>query len=93
MDLERENRFLAAHASAHDGIYRFLRRRTEGAATAEDLCAEVFRIVWEKSSQGMFAASMLAHAAIKATAASWAQNRLRSSWAPMATRGNMSVPG
>jgi len=52
VDLERENRFLAAHASAHDGIYRYFRRRTEGAATAEDLCAEVFRIVWEKSGQG-----------------------------------------
>lgn len=52
VDLERENRFLAAHASAHDGIYRYFRRRTEGAATAEDLCAEVFRIVWEKSSHG-----------------------------------------
>jgi RNA polymerase sigma-70 factor (ECF subfamily) len=52
VDLERENRFLAAHASAHDGIYRYFRRRTEGAATAEDLCAEVFRIVWEKSGHG-----------------------------------------
>ncbi|MFP3578587.1 sigma-70 family RNA polymerase sigma factor [Arthrobacter sp. SIMBA_036] len=52
VDLERENRFLAAHASAHDGIYRYLRRRTEGAATAEDLCAEVFRIAWEKSGRG-----------------------------------------
>jgi len=52
VDLERENRFLAAHASTHDGIYRYFRRRTEGAATAEDLCAEVFRIVWEKSGHG-----------------------------------------
>lgn len=48
VDLERESRFLAAHALTHDGIYRYFRRRTEGA-TAEDLCAEVFRIIWEKS--------------------------------------------
>lgn len=49
VDLEREKRFLAAHTAAHDRIYRYFRRRTDGAATAEDLCAEVFRIVWEKS--------------------------------------------
>jgi RNA polymerase sigma-70 factor (ECF subfamily) len=49
-DLEREKRFLIAHAAAHDRIYRYLRRRAENAATAEDLCAEVFRIAWEKST-------------------------------------------
>ncbi|MBT2598109.1 RNA polymerase sigma factor [Arthrobacter sp. ISL-72] len=49
-NLEREKRFLIAHAAAHDRIYRYLRRRTENAATAEDLCAEVFRIAWEKST-------------------------------------------
>ncbi|MFH5878643.1 RNA polymerase sigma factor [Arthrobacter sp. NA-172] len=52
LDLEREKRFLAAHAAAHDRIYRYFRRRTDGAATAEDLCAEVFRIAWEKSAHG-----------------------------------------
>lgn len=52
VDLERESRFLAAHESTHDRIYRYFRRRTDGAATAEDLSAEVFRIVWEKSGQG-----------------------------------------
>lgn len=52
VDLEREKRFLAAHAVAHDRIYRFFRRRTDDAATAEDLCAEVFRIVWEKAATG-----------------------------------------
>ncbi|XAS71298.1 RNA polymerase sigma factor [Micrococcaceae bacterium Sec5.1] len=52
VDLEREQRFLAAHTAAHDRIYRYFRRRTDGAATAEDLCAEVFRIVWEKSGHG-----------------------------------------
>jgi RNA polymerase sigma factor (sigma-70 family) len=50
-DLEREKRFLAAHAAGHDRIYRYVRRRTENAATAEDLCAEVFRITWEKTGQ------------------------------------------
>lgn len=49
-ELEREKRFLIAHAAAHDRIYRYLRRRTENPATAEDLCSEVFRIAWEKST-------------------------------------------
>lgn len=48
--MEREKRFLIAHAAAHDRIYRYLRRRTVNAATAEDLCSEVFRIAWEKSA-------------------------------------------
>lgn len=51
-DVEREKRFLAVHAAGHDRVYRYFRRRTDNAATAEDLCAEVFRIVWEKSAQG-----------------------------------------
>ena len=49
-ELDREQRFLAAHAAAHDCIYRYFRRRTDGPETAEDLCSEVFKIVWEKSS-------------------------------------------
>lgn len=52
VDLEREQRFLAAHAETHDRIYRYFRRRTDSAATSEDLSAEVFRIVWEKSGHG-----------------------------------------
>ncbi|WP_426989992.1 RNA polymerase sigma factor [Pseudarthrobacter sp. Y6] len=50
-DLNREQRFLAVHAATHDRIYRYFRRRTDGPATAEDLCSEVFKIVWEKSTQ------------------------------------------
>ncbi|WP_427015878.1 RNA polymerase sigma factor [Pseudarthrobacter sp. P1] len=42
---------MATHAACHDRIYRYFRRRTENAATAEDLCAEVFRITWEKTGQ------------------------------------------
>ncbi|HKU34438.1 MAG TPA: RNA polymerase sigma factor [Paenarthrobacter sp.] len=49
MESAREKHFLAAHAACHDQVYRYFRRRTEGASTAEDLCAEVFRIAWEKS--------------------------------------------
>lgn len=49
VDLERQKRFMAAHAACHDRIYRYFRRRTENPSTAEDLCAEVFRIAWEKS--------------------------------------------
>lgn len=51
-DVEREKRFLAIHAAGHDRIYRYFRRRTDNAATAEDLCAEVFRIAWEKTGEG-----------------------------------------
>lgn len=46
--MAREKRFLAAHAASHDRIYRYFRRRTADAATAEDLSSEVFRIAWEK---------------------------------------------
>lgn len=45
----RQQRFLAAHAACHDQVYRYFRRRAEGVSTAEDLCAEVFRIAWEKT--------------------------------------------
>ncbi|MFK0003400.1 RNA polymerase sigma factor [Paenarthrobacter sp. NPDC090522] len=45
----RHKRFLDLHTAGHDRIYRYFRRRTANAATSEDLCAEVFRIAWEKS--------------------------------------------
>lgn len=47
----REKQFLAAHVACHDQVYRYFRRRTEEASTAEDLSAEVFRIAWEKCSR------------------------------------------
>ncbi|BCW60909.1 RNA polymerase sigma-70 factor, ECF subfamily [Arthrobacter sp. UNCCL28] len=47
----RQKHFLAAHAACHDKVYRYFRRRTDGASTAEDLTADVFRIAWEKSRQ------------------------------------------
>ncbi|MFJ4030041.1 RNA polymerase sigma factor [Paenarthrobacter sp. NPDC089989] len=46
----RHKRFLDLHEAGHDRIYRYFRRRTPNAATAEDLCADVFRITWEKSA-------------------------------------------
>ncbi|WP_159707936.1 RNA polymerase sigma factor [Arthrobacter sp. 18067] len=52
MELARQKLFLAAHAASHDKVYRYFRRRTESASTAEDLTAEVFRIAWEKCLQG-----------------------------------------
>lgn len=58
-DLEREKRFLAAHAAGHDRIYRYFRRRTDNAATAEDLCSEVFRIAWEKSADNSLSIMVL----------------------------------
>lgn len=51
VELDRQKRFMAAHAACHDRIYRYFRRRTESPSTAEDLCAEVFRIAWEKSGE------------------------------------------
>jgi RNA polymerase sigma-70 factor (ECF subfamily) len=51
VDLERQKRFTAAHAACHDRVYLYFRRRTGSPSTAEDLCAEVFRIAWEKSRQ------------------------------------------
>lgn len=51
VELARQKHFLAAHAACHDKVYRYFRRRTEGASTAEDLTADVFRIAWEKSRQ------------------------------------------
>jgi len=50
VEMAREKHFLAAHAACHDQVYRYFRRRTEGVPAAEDLCAEVFRIAWEKST-------------------------------------------
>ena len=50
VDAERQKRFTAAHAACHDTVYRYFRRRTANPSTAEDLCAEVFRIAWEKSA-------------------------------------------
>ena len=52
VELERQKRFMAAHAACHDRIYRYFRRRADSPSTAEDLCAEVFRIAWEKSGHG-----------------------------------------
>jgi len=49
--VEREKLFLVTHAACHDRVYRYFRRRTDSAATAEDLCAEVFMIAWEKTGQ------------------------------------------
>jgi RNA polymerase sigma factor (sigma-70 family) len=48
VELARQKHFLATHAACHDKVYRYFRRRTEGPSTAEDLCAEVFRIAWER---------------------------------------------
>ncbi|MCP1411951.1 RNA polymerase sigma factor [Paenarthrobacter sp. A20] len=50
VDVKRQKRFTAAHAACHDAVYRYFRRRTTNPSTAEDLCAEVFRITWEKSA-------------------------------------------
>lgn len=51
MEPARQEHFLAAHSACHDKVYRFFRRRAGDPSAAEDLCAEVFRIAWEKCRQ------------------------------------------
>ncbi|NJC21201.1 RNA polymerase sigma-70 factor (ECF subfamily) [Arthrobacter pigmenti] len=48
----RERLFAQTHREHHDRVYLYLRRRTESHETAEDLCAETFRIVWQKLAAG-----------------------------------------
>ncbi|MCC9204999.1 RNA polymerase sigma factor [Arthrobacter sp. zg-Y769] len=77
--LEREKRFLATHAACHDRIYRYFRRRTDNAATAEDLCAEVFRITWEKTSQNESPSVMVVFGIAKNVLRNHDRSALRSS--------------
>jgi RNA polymerase sigma factor (sigma-70 family) len=45
---EREMAFIAIHKDSYPSIYRFIRRRVESADTAEEIAADVFRVVWQK---------------------------------------------
>jgi RNA polymerase sigma factor (sigma-70 family) len=45
---ERELAFIAIHKDSYPRVYRFVRRRVESAEMAEELAADVFRVVWQK---------------------------------------------
>ena len=45
---ERELAFVAIHKDCYPRVYRFVRRRVESAEMAEELAADVFRVVWQK---------------------------------------------
>ena len=48
MDSERELAFIAVHRDSYPRVYRYVRRRVESAELAEELAADVFRVVWQK---------------------------------------------
>ncbi|UKA55963.1 sigma-70 family RNA polymerase sigma factor [Arthrobacter sp. FW305-BF8] len=48
MDSERERAFIAVHRDSYPRIYRYVRRRVESPELAEELAADVFRVVWQK---------------------------------------------
>jgi RNA polymerase sigma factor (sigma-70 family) len=45
---ERELAFIAIHKGNYPRVYKFVRRRVESAELAEELTADVFRVVWQK---------------------------------------------
>ncbi|WP_104140718.1 RNA polymerase sigma factor [Arthrobacter sp. ZGTC131] len=48
MESERELAFIAVHRDSYPRVYKFVRRRVESAELAEELAADVFRVVWQK---------------------------------------------
>jgi RNA polymerase sigma-70 factor (ECF subfamily) len=50
VESERELAFIAVHRDNYPRVYRFVRRRVESAELAEELAADVFRVVWQKWS-------------------------------------------
>lgn len=48
MESDRELAFIAVHKDSYPRVYRFVRRRVESAELAEELAADVFRVVWQK---------------------------------------------
>lgn len=47
MESERELAFIAVHRDSYPRVYRFVRRRVESTELAEELAADVFRVVWQ----------------------------------------------
>jgi RNA polymerase sigma-70 factor (ECF subfamily) len=48
VDLEGERAFIAVHRDSYPRVYRYVRRRVESPELAEELAADVFRVVWQK---------------------------------------------
>jgi RNA polymerase sigma factor (sigma-70 family) len=48
VDSERELAFIAVHRDSYLRVYRYVRRRVESPELAEELAADVFRVVWQK---------------------------------------------
>lgn len=47
---ERELAFIALHKDSYPAVFRFVRRRVESPEVAEEIAADVFRVVWQKES-------------------------------------------
>jgi RNA polymerase sigma factor (sigma-70 family) len=47
---ERELAFIAIHKDSYPAVFRFVRRRVESPEVAEEIAADVFRVVWQKWS-------------------------------------------
>jgi len=45
---ERELAFVVVHRNSYPRVYRYVRRRVESPELAEELAADVFRVVWQK---------------------------------------------
>ncbi|MEK0154832.1 sigma-70 family RNA polymerase sigma factor [Arthrobacter oryzae] len=45
---ERELAFIALHKDSYPAVFRFVRRRVESPEVAEEIAADVFRVVWQK---------------------------------------------
>lgn len=48
MDSERELAFIAVHRDSYPRVYRYVRRRVDSPELAEELAADVFRVVWQR---------------------------------------------
>ena len=47
---ERELAFIALHKDSYPTVFRFVRRRVESPEVAEEIAADVFRVVWQKET-------------------------------------------
>jgi RNA polymerase sigma-70 factor (ECF subfamily) len=47
---ERELAFIAIHKDSYPAVFRFVGRRVESLEVAEEIAADVFRVVWQKWS-------------------------------------------
>lgn len=48
---ERELAFIEVHKDSYPAVLRFVRRRVASAEEAEEIAADVFRVVWQKSDR------------------------------------------